>query len=177
VKGESNEVEGCDMGELKWKGPQGKMVLIVFGSISLFFILPLTYTSIVGPGGEDDGLILIPFLIIVMAAASFLVYIEQRDVWHSIRIRIRMPVHLLLPIIYKALTDGRVPFTFPKPEPGGSKIRFRIKWDQVIDLNYGDLHLNLMARQGDTFVFLGPVNKGNEREVAKVKGLIGKALG
>ena len=165
------------MGKLTWRGPQGKIILLVFGPLTLILVIPLIYVFTVVPGGSDGLWFLPPFFIILMVATTYLIYHEQRDVWHSIRTRIRIPIHHVLPVIYKALTDGRVPFTFVKPEPGGGRIRFGVKWDQVIDLNYGDLRLNLMAQQGGTFVFLGPVKKGNEGEVAKVKDLIGRALG
>lgn len=150
----------------------------VYTSISLFFIaiiadIILNYYHhgeiFIGFGG-------VTFAIILGAGLLTFTYALSRDAWHSIKTRIFMQIPNALSIIHKALTDADIPFTVMRTDHG-RKSFLENRWEEVIELDYGGLRLHLQSVRGRTELFLGPVKRENEREVAKVKGLIGSGFG
>ncbi len=160
------------MSKRKWSRPFGQIQMTV--TIVMLMIISAPFISIIMLGDDDAHrfLMILPVLFSMVILASYNDYRGWRGVWHSVRTQIKRPTHLVLPDVFKALTDADIPFVLSTEDQGGWVKRFDPRWDQVLDLDYGELRLHLLGNKGHTILFLGPVKKGNEREVARVKGLI-----
>ncbi len=138
--------------------------------ISVFSAISLIYIMSISQAGFFIIFLLLP--IFIMIASYFINRFKFRSVWDSPRLPIDRPTHLVLPDIFKALTEEGIPFTLAMTDGGGQVSILNQKWDQVINLDYGGLNIHLLGRQGGTLLYLGPEEEGNKDEFARVKGLI-----
>ena len=133
---------------------------IIFDYID-YGVMSVQYTSVV-------------FAIILSAGLLLVIYSSSKAIWHSIKTRIDMETPYALSVIHIALnnadgpfflilTSGRVPFIGQR-------------WVQIIVIRNGSLRLHIQGNRGIVRLFLGPVGKDNEGEVAKVKGILEKGF-
>ena len=162
------------MSKMKWYMPVGQTnIIVLLFILSTFGALIIVYFT-----SDNENLFFLLFLLVpvfLMLGGFYLDRVKFRSVWHSPKLFIKRPIHLVLPYIFKALTDEGIPFTLVTTDSGGRVSYFNIQWDQVLKLDYGALRLHLLGKEGETLLFLGPVKKGNEEEVARVKDLIERA--
>ena len=160
------------MDELKWRRPLGQIQLMVVIGMSAMVVLIFLIPTIQFGSVNSAMMVATTVLLLANVVVLYVSYLRWKVVWHSISTLIRKPTHLMIPMITKVLTDENVPFTRASRGPDEPVSSLKTRWDEVIELNYGELRLNLRGMDAGTLVYLGPVKDGNEDEVAKVKGII-----
>lgn len=160
------------MAILKWKGPEWRRLSIfIIASVSVLMVAEIIM-SIIFYRDPRRLYFLLTLYLVLMVGLFLLVYIVSKEIWYSIRTRIRRPVQSVLPVLLRALTDGGFHFTATKTVHRGSVSFMKHRWEQAVELDHVGLRLHLKAERADTRLYLGPVKKENEEEVAKVKDLV-----
>ncbi len=156
---------------MDWIRPTGKqstimMVFIVsmFSAVALMGIMTIS---------QDPIFIILLVVPILLFPATYIIdRLKSRGVWHSPRLKINRPPHLVVPDINKVLTEAVIPYTLAISDQEERGSFLEEKWDQVFNLDYGDLNIHLLGKDNGTILYLGPEKKGNRDEVARVKGLV-----
>ena len=158
-----------------WKRPLGSLSLFVYlatwGTLHLV-VLPLTlYDGTWSIVEYFSFLIVTSFLALIPTVFLNLLSGEVADSAHK---RYEEPIDKVLPRIEGALTAKGVPFAKRRPP---KRTTMRIRVDEFLDLNQGQVTIGLAPANEATMVYLGPVVLGNAVVIERLKDLIDGAVG
>ena len=115
------------------------------------------------------GFMLFPLVVLLLVTLSgpMVTWRRFREVWHSISTFVPVPSHEFVPALEEAMARAGLRHA-RRPRQEGP--RRRPSWDAVYDLD--GLALHVMATQGGTALYLGPLDAGTRERVEQVKGVV-----
>jgi hypothetical protein len=160
------------MNELKWRRPLWQIHLIfTVGMLGLFLVM---WFVMMGPTLFDlISILVIVALISALIPGLVFARIRWKEVLHSTSSFVRIPSHEFIPRLEELLSDEGIPFTKQdRAHKVGSSIK--VRWDAVFELFYGTLMVHIMASEGLTGFFIGPMREDNQAELDRVKDIISR---
>ncbi len=157
----------------KWTPPVGTIQFIV-SLLTLGFMNLIIKPAAVGTGNMEDTVFFLFFSVIAVSVIALLVYLRRSEIWWFISKTYHEPIHRMTPRLKEALDARGVPFA--KGEVG-ERSPFKVGFDEVIDLNRGEVTIALEARGMTTLVLLGPVERDNRVVIERLKTLVDGAVG
>ena len=157
----------------KWYRPLGSYQRIIsFGALAILVAIVMPVALKRGDAGEIPALLIFAvFVTMVPVLMGYAVWGEVSDFTFKV---FDKPSHRIMPRLEEALTARGVPFAI---RDRAKRSPFKIKIDGFLDLNRGEVTIALQAREGTTWVFLGPVGPDNKVAIERLKDLIDGAVG
>ncbi len=156
---------------MDWIRPTGKMSTIMMVVI-IFTLGSWAIAGIMTVSQDPIFIILLVAPILLFPATYVINRLKNRGVWHSPRLKINRRPHLVVPEINKVLTEALIPYTLAISDQEERRPFLEVKWDQVFNLDHGDLNIHLLGQENGTILYLGPEKKGNRDEFARIKALV-----
>ncbi len=159
----------------RWNRPFGTQTLVICLGLLVILVaivLPITlHNSDWGLGDIVSFLIFSVSITIIPTMVMYLLTGEVSDFAHK---RYDEPIDRILPRLERALNAKGVPFANRR---GPKRTQMKIRIDEFLDLNQGQVTIALAPEDETTRVFLGPVIRANEAIIERLKDLIDGAVG
>ncbi len=159
----------------RWKGPQGRLWNILFGVLSVLFVLPIAYHPFSPYSTIRSLLVMILLLATFVVIYAFGRY-QMSDFWDMVFRETPLTVGDAGAAIMEVLEGVGVPFEEPITRPQANGLRAWYEWE----LHVPDERMRVGVLTGGfqgRFVAVGPATMFNGNEIEWMKGFVDEALG
>ncbi len=159
----------------KWSRPLGTLTLVIcLGALVILVTIVLPITLYYGDWDLGDIAAFLIFSVSITMIPTMIMYILTGEVSNFAHKRYDEPIDKILPRLEEVLAAREVPFANRR---GPKRTTMRIRVDEYLDLNQGQVTIALAPEDEATRVFLGPVIRDNQVVIERLKGLVDEALG